>query len=153
MPKHPFKTSIELKERIDAYFDYIKGEPDLEHSSVIESKAKTGSKQNIWIREPEPATFTGLAIFLGFHSKEAFERYERNGRFASVLKQGRLRVEEAYEKRLLSSPAGAIFVLKSEGWNEKAEPKKETKPGSKNLKVTIFEAGPKPAETEKDVSL
>jgi len=46
-----------------------------------------------------------------------------------------------------------MFALKSNGWNEKPEPKKEAKPGSKNLTVTIFEAGPKPAEAEKDVAL
>jgi hypothetical protein len=144
MPKLLFKTAAELKERIDAYFEYIQGERDVENTS----------KQAIRIREP--ATFTGLIIFIGFDSKQTFEKYEQKGKFSRVLRQGRLQIEYVYEQQLhlKSSSAGARFALKSMGWNDKPKPPKEkTKPGSRNLNVKIFQAGPIPAEVEKDVNL
>jgi hypothetical protein len=155
MPKHFFTTSNELLNRINAYFNYIEGEYYLENKSATHSKAQADSKQKIWMREPEPATLTGLAIFLGFHSRQAFEKYEENGRFANVLKSGRLRVEAIYEKKLhlLSSASGAIFALKSMGWNEKTESKTIAKAVIKNIKIEIIETGPKPADNEKEVIL
>ena len=154
MPKHSFTTSDELRSRIDAYFNYIEGEYHLENKSVTDSKAQASLKQKVWIREPEHATLAGLAIFLGFHSKQAFEKYEENGRFANILKQGRLRIEAAYEKKLhLQSSAGAIFALKSMGWNEKAENKAAGKAIFKSIKIEIIETGPKLAENEKEVIL
>lgn len=154
MPKHSFTTSSELKSRIDAYFNYIEGEYHFENKSVTDSKVQTNLKQKVWIREAEPATLAGLAIFLGFQSKQAFETYEENGRFANILKQGRLRIEAAYEKKLhLQSSAGAIFALKSMGWNEKAESKVAAKAVFKSIKIEIIETGPKLAENEKEVIL
>src|SRR6202035_3061369 len=115
-----------------------------------DSKVPADLKQKVWLHDPEPATLTGLAIFLGFHSKQAFEKYEENGRFANILKQGRLRIEAVYEKKLhlQSSASGAIFALKSMGWNEKTESKTAAK-AIKNIKIEIIETGPKPAENEK----
>ena len=153
MRKYSFTTSNELMSRIDDYFNYIEGVFDLNGKSLTESKLPN-SKQKIWIREPEPPTLTGLAIFLGFHSKKAFEKYEENGRFASFLKRGRLRIEDVYEKKLLlSSPSGAIFALKNMGWNDKTENKLTGKTAFKTLKIEIIETGPKPANNEKEVVL
>ena len=126
MPKHSFKTSGELKDRIDDYFNYIKGEYHLENVANKE-KSKIETKQTACIREPEPATFTGLAIFLGFNSKQAFEKYEQKGRFASILKLGRLRIEATYEKRLHQPHACWSNVCLKKQWLErKARTKKRS---------------------------
>jgi hypothetical protein len=98
-------------------------------------------------------TITGLALYLGFNSREEFEAYINKGKFAHLIKRACLQIEAIYEKKLIQpSPSGAIFALKSLGWNEK--PEEKTNDGkSKTLKVKIIESGPKPADNEKEVTL
>ncbi|MDB5115948.1 MAG: hypothetical protein JWQ79_1440 [Mucilaginibacter sp.] len=62
-------------------------------------------------------------------------------------------MEAAYEKKLhYQSSTGAIFALKSLGWNEKAENEKSASL-AKTIKVKIIESGPQPASSEKEVIL
>jgi hypothetical protein len=147
-----FLTSkIKLNDRIDNYFKYIEGEYHLEKKPV--KKTTDAIEQKVWDRDQEPATIAGLAFFLGFNSRDEFDDYENKGKFATVIKRARLRVEAAYEKKLhYQSSTGAIFALKSLGWNEKAE---NEKPASlaKTIKVKIIESGPQPASSEKEVIL
>lgn len=149
-----FFSADDLASRIEAYFSYVEGEYHLENKAGKESDEEGAAKKKIWDREPEPATFTGLAFFLGLNSRQEFDDYEEQGAFAPILKRGRLRVEAGYEKKLHhQSPAGAIFALKSMGWNEKAESKTTGSEVFKTLKIEIIETGPKPAENEKEVIL
>jgi len=149
-----FTTARQLGASIDAYFNYIKGEYHLEKKPAKETKSETSASQKVWDRESEPATITGLAFFLGFNSREAFYDYEANGKFANILKRGRLRIEVMYEKKLhqQSSP-GIIFALKSLGWHEKSERKNDAAEVLRTLKIEILETGPKPANNEKEVAL
>jgi hypothetical protein len=154
--KYPsFTTADEMNTLIDQYFTYIKGKYKLEQKSIKDTKANTEKpRQKVWVREPEPAIITGLALFLGFDSLQAFDDYENTGKFAAILKSGRLRIEAGYEKKLHhQSSAGAIFALKNLGWNEKAEGKTPGRSLSKILKIKIIETGPKPAANEKEVAL
>jgi hypothetical protein len=108
----------------------------------------------VWDREPEPATIAGLALYLGFSSRQAFEDYEANGKFADRLKRARLQIEAAYEKKLhYQSPTGAIFALKSMGWNERADNKPADEAANTLLKVEIIKSGPQLAASEKEVIL
>jgi hypothetical protein len=147
------KSARKLSQRVDDYFNYIKGKQvDI---TKTEATKKTGPiKQREWIREPEPATITGLAFFLGFKSRQAFEEYEHAGRFAHVLKRAQLQIEAIYEKKLHQpSPYGAIFALKSLGWNEKPENETVGYKVMSNIRIEIVESGPKLAENEKEVVL
>ncbi len=139
---------------IKSYFDYIEGEYHLEKKPPKKTTDPPDSiDQKVWDREAEPATLAGLAFFLGFNSREEFDHYEKNGKHALLVKRARLRVEASYEKKLhYQSSTGAIFALKSIGWNEKTE---AIKPADKvkNIKVKIIESGPLPASNEKDVTL
>jgi hypothetical protein len=57
-----------------------------------------------------------------------------------------------YEKKLhVTSSTGAIFALKSMGWNERTE--KPADIATNNVKVEIIQSGPKLASFEKDVIL
>jgi hypothetical protein len=144
----------EFAARIDAYFHYIKGEYHIEKVPSTTSKKETGlTEKIIWDRLPEPVLLTGLALFLGFSSKQELEEYERRGRHKLQLRRARLRVEAEYEKRLhQQSPTGAIFALKSMGWTDKVDSAlQETRP--KNLRIEIVEAGPQVAGSEKDVAI
>ncbi|HEY0245444.1 MAG TPA: terminase small subunit [Mucilaginibacter sp.] len=136
---HKFPAASQLTVLIDSYF------------LGFENKESKPQKDNI--EKSDSPTITGLALHLGFNSRDEFDLYETKGRFASALKRARLRVEASYEKKLHNgSPTGAIFALKSLGWNEKPEIKTTTKVLT-TLKVKIIESGPVPAANEKEVIL
>lgn len=67
-------------------------------------------------------TLTGLALALGFTSRQAFLTYQEYGpEFSDTVKTARLRIEEHYEKLLQdpqTRPAGPIFALKNLGWRD-----------------------------------
>ena len=155
----PKLTPDELNRRIKAYFTYIEGEY---HIETAPPGGKTRPRKNaridteageviVYTREPEPPTLTGLALFIGFNSREEFEAYEKKPRFAVFLKRARLKIEAEYEKKLpLTSAAGAIFALKSLGWNDEKE---TANPALKTLEIKILESGPALSQTEKEVIL
>mgnify|MGYP001603380990 CR=1 FL=1 len=69
-----------------------------------------------------PATITGLALALGFCSRQSVYDYEKDDRFSYIIKKARLMVENGYEKSLFSKHStGAIFALKNMGWRDKQE--------------------------------
>lgn len=145
-----FTTAGDLSGRIDAYFQYTEGAYHLENKPV--NGTKEPAAQKVWDREPEPATFSGLALFLGFNSRQAFDEYLETGEFADALKPGRLRIEAIYERKLhQQSSSGAIFALKNMGWSERTEKPAAEIP--KTIPVEIMQSGPAPAESEKSVVL
>ena len=149
-----FKSAGDLAGKTDAYFSYIEGEYLTECDMDDEPSKKATKEKKVCIREAEPPTLSGLAYYLGFNNRQDFFDYEQSGRFTSILKRARLRIEVAYEKKLHhQSPTGAIFALKSMGWNDKADDKADTKETIKNLIIEVIETGPKPAGSEKEVAL
>ncbi|WP_426671259.1 terminase small subunit [Mucilaginibacter sp. McL0603] len=146
--KHPFTTASELDDMIDQYFNDIEGK-----STSEEEKINSASGQKNIKSKPQQITITGLALHLGFSSRQAFEDYEAKGKFADNLKRARLRVMADYEKKLhVTSSTGAIFALKSMGWNERTE-KPTDVPANTVLKVEIIQTGPPLAASEQDVAL
>lgn len=108
-----FESQKKLNEKIEAYFVFIQGERRL---------TKTGRQSRQWLRAPENATVTGLALYLGFESRQSFYDYEKHEQYSYTIKNARLRIEAAYEQQLLSKNAtGAIFALKNFGWKDKQE--------------------------------
>lgn len=101
-----YETPEQLEQGIEDYFNSIVGEMH---------KGK-------WVRFPEPATVTGLALFLGFSDRQSLYDYEKREEFSCIIKRGRSRVECEYEKRLSGqNAAGSIFALKNMGWKDKTE--------------------------------
>lgn len=111
-----YETEEELIKAVDSYFEHIRGEKQL-------TAGEGGVMQEVWVRYPEPATVTGIALHLGFESRQSFYDYEKDGAFSYAIKNARLRVECEYEKRLTTAPSatGAIFALKNLGWKDKSE--------------------------------
>ncbi len=67
-------------------------------------------------------SITGLALYLGFESRQSFYDYEKNEEYSYTIKKARLRIENMYEEKLLSNTVtGAIFALKNLGWSDKQE--------------------------------
>jgi len=149
--KHPKFTPGELSIRINEYFNYIKGDS---HKKKVPAKDATSKPTytKIWDRDPEPATITGLALYLGFNSIQSYHECEHKGRFSEILKRGRLRVLVEYEKRLHQhSTSGAIFAIKNLlGWDETKTTETSV---SLPLNINITVTGPKLAASEKEVIL
>ncbi|MDB5030527.1 terminase small subunit [Mucilaginibacter sp.] len=146
-----FSDKHALRDLVDAYFKHIEGEYHLEKVPSKKPSQTDSIEEKVYNRDSEVATITGLALFLGFNSRDEFDEYENSGKYAPIVKRARLRVEAAYEKLLhRPSPTGAIFVLKSMGWNEKVE-KTTAADSIRSIKVKIIESGPQPAFSEKEV--
>jgi hypothetical protein len=152
--KQHLKTIKAYRARIAKYFSFIQGEYHIEKVPAKGSKDNTDFiDQKVWDREPEPATLSGLALALGFISIAELEAYERDGKFAHIIKKARLKVEAEYEKRLhYQSATGAIFFLKNLGWTEKSDDSL-LKEIPKTIKIEIVNSGPKLVSSEKDVTL
>lgn len=69
----------------------------------------------------EPVTITGLALALDT-TRETLCDYEDKDLFSDAIKKAKLKVQNAYEKRLIKrGNAGDIFALKNFGWVDKTE--------------------------------
>ncbi|MGZ3749884.1 MAG: terminase small subunit [Mucilaginibacter sp.] len=155
--KLKFNKAAELDALIDGYFNNI---PDESSPPPGQETQIDGQKKKIAIAKAkkvtgtqEPTTIAGLALYLGFSSRQAFEAYELNGKFADRIKRARLRVMADYEKKLhVTSSTGAIFALKSMGWNDRPE-KPFDEAVNTILKVEIVHTGPQLASSEKEVEL
>lgn len=119
-----FATTEELETKVNAYFEYIKGE--FHYETRIQKNPITGEMEAndvvVWDRHPEPATVTGLTLFLGFADRSSLYEYQEKVEFSHIIKKARTRVEFEYEKCLYNDrPTGALFALKNMGWKDKSE--------------------------------
>jgi len=140
-----FKTARKLANKVDAYFRYIEG--------AYNSEIKAGKEEKKHTREPEPATLTGLALFIGFNSLIELYDYEQNGEFADVISRGCLQVQSAYEKKLhQQSSSGAIYALKNLMRKEKGD---HPAPVIQkiNIEAVTVETGYKIASNESEVTI
>ncbi len=151
--KKSFKNKAELCILVERYFKYTEGEYRVEKKAAKKANDEP-LIQKITVRDAEPATIAALVFHLGFNSREEFDALEEKGRYSAILKRARLRVEAAYEKRLLQpSPSGAMFALKNLGWNEKADTAKPATNIATKLTINLVETGPKPVSDEGEVLL
>lgn len=113
-----FNTALELENLIDLYFEGL-------------------------AEDEKTPTITGLALHLGFESRQSVYDYEkRNDEFSYTIKRARLKVENAYEEALLSrNSTGAIFALKNFGWADKQEIDHSSKDGSMSPTPIAFSKG------------
>lgn len=70
------------------------------------------------IDEDHP-TVTGLALFLGFPSKECLWKYAENPEYEPAMRYALLRAENFYEKEMLKGNANVKVLLKIfKGWED-----------------------------------
>lgn len=117
---HPrYKSPEEMQEVIDRYFDECAGKPltDDEGHVLLD---KYGSPVIIGAKPP---TVTGLALALGFTSRQALLNYQGKKQFVDTVTRAKSRIEEYTEARLFDRDGakGAIFSLAHnfKGWKEK----------------------------------
>ena len=76
----------------------------------------------LYFEENDKPTISGLALFLGFESRQSFYDMEKKSEFTYSIKKARLKIESIYESALHSGNCtGAIFALKNFGWSDKQE--------------------------------
>lgn len=114
-----YKSKEEIEEKIENYFKECAGEI-LKNSAgepIIDKKGKP-----ILINE-KPPTITGLALALGFASRQALLNYQEKKEFNDTITRAKSRVEEYAETRLFDKEgsAGAQFSLRNnfDGWYDK----------------------------------
>lgn len=67
-------------------------------------------------------TVNGLALALGFNSRQSLLNYAERDGFLDVVKRVRTRLEDEWEQGLSgNNAAGTIFWLKNQGWTDKNE--------------------------------
>jgi len=131
-----FKNPKALIKRIDQYFEYIQGEYDTKKVKKTDKNGKVTLGEVVeCIREPEPATITGLVLFLGFASRQSLDDYaEKNEEFADIVARARTMVQYHYERRLVGRDTNGVqFALMNMGWKNKIE----TENTNKNLNLNV----------------
>lgn len=116
-----YKSKEEIQEKIDAYFKDCEGK-------VV--KDENGRPILDKYDEPviigkRPLTITGLALALGFSSRQSLLNYKAKKEFLDTITRAYARVEQYTEERLFDKDgaAGAKFSLANnfEGWKEKQQ--------------------------------
>lgn len=115
-----YKTPEEFWSACERYFEMCDAAVD----------KKTGKP------EPEQYTMTGLALALGFSSLQELYNYSEYDETAEVAERARLKVINAYEKRLQKAQCvGSIFALKNFGWRDERHIEQNVK-GAVNTTTT-----------------
>lgn len=114
-----YNTCEEMQVKIDEYFESCAGE--LVYG--IDDKPIC-NKYGIPIRVGErPLTVTGLALALGFTSRQALLNYQAKKDFVDTITRAKSRIEQYAEERLFDKDGanGAKFSLANnfDGWKEK----------------------------------
>jgi len=77
---------------------------------------------DIYLKDEEDYTITGLALALGFESRQSIYDYEKREEYSYIIKRAKLLVEMSYEVDLRTQySSGPIFALKQMGWTDKQE--------------------------------
>lgn len=116
-----FESAEQMQELIDAYFKECDGKPLLDENG-IPMRNKYGK---IIKDDRRPYTITGLALALGFNSRQALLNYEGKEEFHDTIRRAKARVERYAEERLYDKDGanGAKFSLANnfKGWSEKQQ--------------------------------
>lgn len=140
----PKYTSVEeIESKIEQYFEDCKGYPltDNEGNQIFN---KFGLPVFI---DVHPPTVTGLALALGFTSRQALLNYQAKLEFVDTITRAKARVEQYAEERLFDRDGsnGAQFSLRNnfKGWD--ADKKNDD---SGDGKITIVNNIPRPEKQD-----
>lgn len=140
----PKYTSVEeIESKIEQYFENCKGYPltDNEGNQIFN---KFGLPVFI---DVHPPTVTGLALALGFTSRQALLNYQAKLEFVDTITRAKARVEQYAEERLFDRDGsnGAQFSLRNnfKGWD--ADKKNDD---SGDGKITIVNNIPRPEKQD-----
>lgn len=133
-----YKNKEEIQEKIEKYFKECEGKllKDDDGNTVFNKSGKPV------IFDEKPPTITGLALALGFTSRQSLLDYQAKKEFVDTITRAKSRVEKYTEERLFDREGynGAQFSLRNnfKGWNDDKK-EDETQGG-----ITIVNNIPKP---------
>lgn len=114
-----YKSPEEMQTVIDNYFKECEGRIFTDE----DGNAVTDKYGNPIIIGAKPPTVTGLALALGFTSRQALLNYQAKKQFVDTVMRAKSRIEEYTEGRLFDRDGakGAIFSLSHnfKGWKDK----------------------------------
>ena len=116
-----YDTPEEMQKAIDAYFEDCAGKILLDgNDDPVLDKYGQPIKYDV-----KPLTITGLALALGFNSRQALLNYQAKEEFNDTVTRAKAKVEQYAEERLFDKDGanGAKFSLANnfEGWKEKQQ--------------------------------
>lgn len=114
-----WESAKAMQEAIDAYFESCKGTP-----LIIDGNVATDKYGRPIVLDEKPPTVTGLALALGFASRQALINYQDRKEFNDTVTRAKSRCEEYAESRLYDKDGanGAKFSLGCNfGWNSGSE--------------------------------
>ncbi len=105
-----FKKPEDIQVLVDQYFKDCEGRPLLDENGQV-FRDKDGEVIFLGARPP---TVTGLALALGFHSRQSLLNYQGKPSFMDTITRAKSRVEAYAEERLFDREGarGAEFTLK-----------------------------------------
>lgn len=106
-----YKSPADMQERVDAYFEACEGEMAEDPETGGPMLDKRG--QVVYINR-RPPTVTGLALALGFMSRQSLLDYEgKNSAYRAILATAKMRIQQYAEERLYDRDGcmGARFNL------------------------------------------
>ena len=110
--KLKYKTPEEMKAAIDKYFSDCEGHvlTDPETGQVILDKYNSPI-----VIDAKPLTVTGLALALGFATRQSLLDYQCKGQFKKIVQEAKLKIENYAEMRLYDKDGfnGARFNLQN----------------------------------------
>jgi hypothetical protein len=116
-----YKSAEEMQEKIDKYFEQCEGTVKKDE----EGNVLTDKYGDPVMFGRKPLTITGLALALGFNSRQALLNYQAKDEFNDTIMRAKARVEQYAEERLFDNGGsnGAKFSLANnfEGWKEKQQ--------------------------------
>lgn len=116
-----YKTVAEMQKVIDKYFEDCNGEyiTDDDGNLMTDKHGKPVKTKE------RPLTITGLALALGFTTRQALLNYEGRADFVDTIKKAKSRIEQYAEERLFDKDGvnGAKFNLSNnfKGWSDKQQ--------------------------------
>lgn len=116
-----YKTNEELAVAIEQYFKDCDGKPLLDNDGC----AITDKHGQPIIVNAHPPTVTGLALSLGFTSRQALLNYQAKKQFVDTITRAKSKCEEYAESRLYDKDGvnGAKFSLINnfKGWRDRPD--------------------------------
>jgi hypothetical protein len=116
-----YESAAEMQEKIDRYFAQCEGTEKLDDEGNVFTD-KYG--EHIMFGR-KPLTITGLALALGFNSRQTLLNYQGKEEFMDTITRAKARIEQYAEERLFDKDGanGAKFSLANnfDGWKEKQQ--------------------------------
>ena len=117
-----YKNAEEIQGLIDEYFKECEGIPYTDENG---QPLTTEKGAIVYKTPPKPPTVTGLALALGFTTRQALLNYQGKEQFVDTISRAKTVIEEYAERRLFDRDGcnGAKFSLANnfKGWSEKQE--------------------------------